>query len=182
MTLQEIGIKHNTDKATLHFFLDGYEKFLISCDIQVKVLVEMGIWEGGSLRMWSEYFPYAEVIGLDFDAAKCFSEDNIKCYVADQNRPETILDALVGKDVDLFIDDGGHMMTQQIDTFNTVWPTLKKGAVYILEDLHTSYDRHYINHDVLAIDFIQKFVEDNEVKYSLINNNNGKSISIIMQK
>lgn len=45
----------------------------------------------------------------------------------------------VGQDFDIIIDDGGHTMNQQITSFKILFPALKSGGIYVIEDLHTSY-------------------------------------------
>jgi hypothetical protein len=44
---------------------------------------------------------------------------------------------------DIIIDDGGHAMTQLITSFEVLYPYLKEGGLYLLEDLHTCYWYNY---------------------------------------
>jgi hypothetical protein len=183
MNLHELGMKHKTDKAYDHQFLDGYDNFFTECNIEVKTLIEVGIFDGNSLRMWRDYFPEAMIYGIDFEPRRLIYENKIKSFFGDQSKVNTISDIVKKFDCDVFIDDGSHFIDHQINTFNEIWPLLKKEAIYIMEDLHTSYDKYYVrNNPILATDFILKFVEDNNCKYSYIKNNNGNSISIIIQK
>ena len=62
--LHDLGIKYHTDKAYLHNFCNDYEKLLRK---DVKTLWEIGILDGASLRMWSEYYPNAKIIGYDIE-------------------------------------------------------------------------------------------------------------------
>lgn len=92
--------------------------------------------------MWREYFPHAEVIvGVDIDET-CKSLERVKSpiFIGDQEDKKflTMVNAKTGP-FDIIIDDGGHSMSQQITTFNTLFPLLKAKGVYVIEDLHTSY-------------------------------------------
>ena len=183
-SLHEIGIKHNTDKAYLHNFCNEYEIFLKNKNIIS--IVEVGILNGGSLRMWADFYPDAKVVGIDNDASTLINEGNIVSCIGDQNKPkETILPRVLEVDCDLFIDDGSHLWIHQMDTFQTVFPHMKVGSVYIMEDLHTSlwagsmYDTRTTN----PLEYIKKFVENNDnVFYKFIHHNNEESLSMVIEK
>lgn len=99
-------------------------------------LLEIGIDRGGSLQLWKEYFGRgARIIGADIEEK---SVEGCECYVADQNDRGSLanLRREVGE-VDIIIDDGGHTMEQQINTFETLYGMARK--YYIVEDTHTSY-------------------------------------------
>ena len=73
--LHDLGIKYHTDKAYLHNFCNDYEKLLRK---DVKTLWEIGILDGASLRMWSEYYPNAKIIGYDIEDKSSLSfNDNV---------------------------------------------------------------------------------------------------------
>lgn len=106
----------------------------------VKVL-EIGIGKGGSLQMWRHYFGRkADIFGIDIDKNKCFDEERIHCYCADQSNSDQLLEVIadIGR-VDIVIDDGGHHMTDQITAFNTLYPLVSCNGIYVVEDTHTSY-------------------------------------------
>lgn len=76
MTIDELAIKHNTDKSSLdHNYTFFYQKHFDKYITNPKKILEMGIYSlshpptihsaGASLKTWSDYFPQAEVIGLD---------------------------------------------------------------------------------------------------------------------
>lgn len=76
MNLNELGIKYNTDKAYLHDFCNSYEKEL---NKNIKELWEIGVLDGASLRMWSEYYPSAKIIGFDIeDKSKLSFNKNVE--------------------------------------------------------------------------------------------------------
>ena len=105
-------------------------------------LVEFGVSEGGSLQMWKEYFgPGCKIFGIDINPyCKELEEDRIKIFTGDQEDRE-FLRYLVKEipRIDILIDDGGHRMQQQINTFEEMFPSISETGIYLCEDMHTSY-------------------------------------------
>ncbi|MCA9817257.1 MAG: class I SAM-dependent methyltransferase [Candidatus Obscuribacterales bacterium] len=132
------------DKWT-HYFDIYHRHFARFRNKPVKVL-EIGVFKGGSLAMWRKYFgPQAKIFGVDIDpVCKDFEEDGIKVIIGDQE-DRTFLRKLVAQvgALDIVIDDGGHTMKQQINSFEELYPKVKPGGVYLAEDLHTSYWSEY---------------------------------------
>ncbi len=124
-----------------HYF-DIYERHFSAYRSRPIRLLEYGVYHGGSLQMWKQYFhPESQIIGVDIDT-RCLNmvEPGIEIVVGDQQDPKThaLLREKYG-DFDIVIDDGGHTMQQQIVTFQEMYPAVKTGGLYITEDLHTSY-------------------------------------------
>jgi hypothetical protein len=96
--------------------------------------------------MWKHYFgPGARIIGIDIDpVAREYAEDQVEIVIGDQGDRKFLseLRERVGA-IDIFIDDGGHFMNQQIATFEEMWPAVTEGGVYLIEDVHTSYWPEY---------------------------------------
>ena len=105
-------------------------------------VVEFGISQGGSLQMWKEYFgPKAKIYGVDINPhCKVLAEDQVEIIIGDQE-DRRFLKSLTEKipRIDILIDDGGHIMRQQIYTFEELFPSIDKNGVYLCEDIHTSY-------------------------------------------
>lgn len=138
--LQEIGLKHNTDKSYLHHFCDFYEKNL---NKDVKELWEIGILDGASLRMWNEYYPDAKIVGFDIeDKSHLQFDKNVEVKHLDQGNLEQLKELAKHKDVDIIVDDGSHLIPHQIMTFEILFDSLKSGGQYVIEDLHTSTNVH----------------------------------------
>lgn len=146
--LNELGIKYHTDKAYVHKFCDFYEHNLNN---NISNLWEIGILDGASLRMWSEYFPNAKITGFDIeDKSSLKFNENVKVKILDQGNKEQLEQlAAENKNIDIIIDDGSHIINHQIMTFEILFNSLKSGGQYIIEDLHTSTDLwknyNYIN-------------------------------------
>lgn len=125
----------------LHYF-EIYERHFERFRNREVHVLEIGVWQGGSLRMWKEYFgPQARIHGVDIrPECKDLEEDRVKIYIGDQG-DRAFLRSLKQQipRVDILIDDGGHSMTQQIATFEELYPHVAGDGVYLCEDLHTSY-------------------------------------------
>lgn len=143
-TLDAIGILHGTDKSSRnHGYLPLYDEVLTPIRKRRIRLLEIGVFGGASVRMWKDYFPRGEIVGLDRDPQTlAHAEDRIAIHLADQSDTAGMT-ALVRKlgPFDVIIDDGSHIWAHQIETLRALLPLVKPGGTYILEDLHTSYGR-----------------------------------------
>jgi hypothetical protein len=105
-------------------------------------ILEFGVYQGGSLQMWKHYFgPKCRIYGVDINPqCKRIEEDGVEILLGDQE-DRTFLRSLVKKipRIDILIDDGGHSMRQQINTYEEIFPHVAANGVYLCEDLHTSY-------------------------------------------
>lgn len=135
--LTELGLKCHTDKAYLHNFCDFYEQNL---NKNVTKLYEIGVLNGASLQMWSEYYPDAQIIGFDIeDKSMLKLNSNVTVKYLDQSNITQLKDlAANSNNVDIIIDDGSHFIDHQIMTFEILFNSLKTNGQYIIEDLHTS--------------------------------------------
>jgi hypothetical protein len=129
-----------------HHYFDIYHNHFQRYRNQPVKILEIGVFQGGSLQMWKNYFgSNAIVYGVDIDQeCKKFEEENIKIFIGDQ-ADRSFLRALreqIGI-VDILIDDGGHKMDQQIHTFEELYPAVHENGIYLIEDLHTSYWQEY---------------------------------------
>ncbi len=149
--LNEIGLKHGTDKATHHKYLDFYEKNLPDRSFSGRLL-EVGVMDGASLRMWADYYPNAEIVGIDIDEPRDSGFSNAKWLKVDGTTPAI---TQLGK-FDIILDDGSHMTKDQQETLGLAWGMLNKGGIYIMEDLHTSYNQDYINSDPTTAELLRK--------------------------
>ena len=105
-------------------------------------MLEIGVFHGGSLQMWRDYFgPGARIVGVDIDPrCRQFEEDGVRVLIGDQ--ADRAFLAGVREQlphIDIVIDDGGHTMVQQITTFEELYPHVQPNGIYLCEDLHTSY-------------------------------------------
>lgn len=104
--------------------------------------LEIGIFKGGSLELWREYFGGdAKIAGLDInpDCAGYVDAPN-RAFIGSQADPaflRSVIDEISAPDI--ILDDGSHIADHQMVTFQTLFPLLKTGGLYAIEDLHTAY-------------------------------------------
>lgn len=128
-----------------HYF-DIYERHLARFRAKPNLkMLEIGVFRGGSLRMWKSYFgPAATIVGLDIEPT-CKQYENaaegIHVRIGDQESKEFL--ASVAEEFgpfDIILDDGGHMTAQQIRSFlHLYFSAMTPDGVYMVEDLHTNY-------------------------------------------
>lgn len=110
-------------------------------------MLEIGVYKGGSLQVWRDYFgPDATIFGIDIDptCAEIDNDDGITVRIGSQDDPAfltRVVDEMGG--VDIILDDGSHVARHQRTSFETLFPLLSEGGVYAVEDLHTSYWSDY---------------------------------------
>ena len=99
---------------------------------------------GNSLRMWKSYFPFSKIYALDIHEKSFLQENKIKIFKGSQVDFK-FLDDIINEigEVDLIIDDGSHINKHVIETFEYLFPRLKKGGIYVIEDTQTSYCKDY---------------------------------------
>jgi hypothetical protein len=108
--------------------------------------LEIGVSHGGSLQMWKNYFgEKSRIYGVDIDPrCKNLEEDQIEIFIGDQASREfwRKFKEEVPK-LDIVLDDGGHEMIQQINSFEEMFNHISANGVYMAEDLCTSYWDEY---------------------------------------
>ena len=136
--LDELGILRGTDKSSLnHDYLRHYERILGHLRHEPITLLEIGVFHGGSLRMWEDYFTAGRIVGVDI-ATECiqYAGDRREIEIGSQ-ADRNFLDELGRRRrPHVIIDDGSHMADHVLLTFRTLFPHLRAGGIYIIEDLH----------------------------------------------
>jgi hypothetical protein len=155
-SLQEIGLKYGTDKATFHNYLNFYEKHINRNN--VKKFLEIGIYKGDSIKTWREWFPEETVIEA-WDIMRCSPIPGCDVKVVDQTNRGMMSKNVTGL-YDVILDDGGHTAEMIQKTFSLLF---KHSKMYILEDLHAPYigDPAYMKPgDISTIDLLDNLVKD----------------------
>jgi len=107
-------------------------------------LLEIGVYNGGSLYMWRNFFEKAEkIVGIDIDPyCKRWTDrdENIFVEIGDQVDAEFLkyINDEYGP-FDIIIDDGGHENNQVIQSFKILFPLLSNEGIYVIEDTYHSY-------------------------------------------
>lgn len=145
--LDYFALKYGTDKSSRgHNYAPIYEKHFSCLREKQITLLEIGLEKGKSARMWNDYFMYADLYFIDLspkhvaNGKKILSERS-HCFVAHQGEEKELIDFLEKVDTtfDIIIDDGGHNSKYQIISFETLFPYVKQGGIYIIEDLQYGY-------------------------------------------
>src|SRR5260370_5130194 len=125
------------DKWT-HYF-DIYQRHFSKFVGREVHVLEVGIYSGGSLMMWKEFFGTGcRVYGVDIDeACTAYKGDKIEVFIGDQaDRSFWARVRQAVPTLDILIDDGGHYPEQQRITLEEMLPHLRPGGVYLCEDIH----------------------------------------------
>lgn len=165
-----------SDKLSHHGYHRIYPWFLGHFRDQKVQLLEIGIHQTESIKLWRGYFNDVSIHGIDIDE-KQFDDPNVKLYKVDQSQ-ETDLRKFaktVNTSFDIIIDDGSHVPSHQILTLKHLWPLLAPGGVYIVEDVETSYwgksniygyDFNSNQHDSNFIRFSSSFIDQINQEFS----------------
>jgi demethylmacrocin O-methyltransferase len=154
--LSQLARKHQTDKGGNHLMYGGqpsttchnytpiYHRLFESFRLEAKNVLEIGVNAGSSLRMWRDYFPSAQIVGLDIRPEVLFQEDRIRCIQADQNNFVSLCRAIEQLPAhlelfDVIIDDGSHEPEHQLTSLKTLLPLVKPDGYYIIEDLGPNF-------------------------------------------
>jgi MycE methyltransferase N-terminal len=145
--LAALAVRYGSDKFGLHQHTRHYERHLGPLRDRRLTILEIGVGGygepaagGGSLRMWRGYFPRALVYGLDIWDKRPHDSQRITTIRGDQSDQDG-LSAIAAKlgGLDLVIDDGSHVSDHVIASFLALFPHLRPGGLYAIEDVQTSY-------------------------------------------
>lgn len=150
--LSQLARRYMTHKGGgVHWFTGLYERHLRELRDQPVRILEVGVggyghptYGGESLRMWKRWFHRGLVFGIDLFDKSAVDEQRLTTLVADQSD----LDALVAIDeahgpFDIVIDDGSHINEHVLATFAALFPRLRSGGIYVVEELWTAYAPGY---------------------------------------
>lgn len=175
-TLDQLAIKHGTDKSSLiHNYCVKYEKYLpFKREDNIKLL-EIGVQHGNSLFTWREYFYNADIIGIDINpSCKQYEKDDIKVEIGSQI-DETFLQDIINTygPFDMILDDGSHLQSHMIKSFEILFPHIKNQGIYIIEDTCCSYWESHeggLNKPNTSIEYFKKLIDDVNFKGNLSSN------------
>lgn len=145
LPLRDLHLQHGgkvSDKWSS--YLEVYQDVFAPYREQHVALLEIGVQNGGSLEVWSRYFPHAtRLVGCDIDP-RCgelrFEDPRIRVVVGDAGKPATeAAIAAIRPDYDIVIDDGSHRSGDIVRAFALYFPRVRMGGVFAAEDLHCSY-------------------------------------------
>lgn len=198
--LCDIGKKYDTDKSSqrsnvtdyrhCHPYTLFYEGLFRNKKNENLKIAELGILDGGSLRMWQEYFTNAEIYGLEYNNnlitnfKQNFNNDRITLANIDVTNKDSIINAFSNLNTlyDIIIEDTTHQFEDQIRVIENTYKYLKPGGIMIIEDIFKSYNEiNYINRLKPILDKFRNyyFVEVDHVNKVSTGWNNDKLFILI---
>lgn len=145
--MEEFYLKksHRIMNKWWHYF-EIYETFMqkyVGKDVK---FLEIGVYRGGSMQMWRDYFgEKATIVGIDIDEnCKQYEGGNVHICIGSQ-ADQAFLKEVSQKwgPFDVILDDGSHFMEHMIISFETLFPLLKDGGTYMCEDCQCCYSPRY---------------------------------------
>ena len=127
-------------------YFDAYDDMFKRYRNKKIVFMEIGVQSGGSIAMWRAYFgKQLHYIGLDInEETQRFADASrhIDIHIGDTGNVTVLktIRRLYPDGVDILLDDGGHIMQQQINNFQTMFDFVEPGGIFACEDLGTSYN------------------------------------------
>ena len=151
-TLETMARKEKTDKWQ-HEYTDYYSKWFEPIRHEKLKILEIGVFGGSSIRMWEEYFPNATIYGVDTgricsnDVMNNLKSNRVITEFVDQSSRESLQEFIDkhGGEFDIIIDDGHHFQKHQQISWGFLFPHLKPGGLYVIEDLCLPRERYKNN-------------------------------------
>jgi len=124
-------------------YYEKYEKFLERIQLTPRNILEIGVYEGESMRIFAEAYPDSLIVGVDISLMP-----NLPIYpnvvyrqlsqTDSSGLKEMVLECFP-RGVDLVIDDASHIGSSSKIAFETLFPLLRSGGAYFIEDWGTGY-------------------------------------------
>lgn len=170
--IENIFKHHQLKKSSkwYHYF-DVYDRHLSKFKDEEITLLEIGVAEGGSLQIWKKYFSdKSRFFGIDIREDCKYEESQIEIFVGDQTDHNFLAKVIDKIGIpDIVIDDGSHVQSHILKTFDFLYPTLNEnGGVYIIEDCHTAYWPRFeggVNSHLNVVEIFSKRVHDVNSKW-----------------
>lgn len=131
------SLASNTDKSYDHQYIHVYESLFTPIRKQVKNMLEIGIWQGDSHKMWRDYFDEAQIYGIDTNIDSCRTLDNQERILAIHGNAysDEIVDLFKDVTFDVIVDDGPHTLQSQIECVKFYAPLLSANGILVIEDI-----------------------------------------------
>lgn len=163
--LTQIANEFYTDKGTTtgecHSFTEFYDEYFKQYIGKPINILEIGVWNGGSLKMYETYFNgNCKIYGLDIEDKSHLDNKNIKTFVVDQGSRidlQAFKETIGDTKFDIILDDGSHIPQHQQLTLYYFSDLLTENGIYILEDLHTWVWSNIENSPLFSLAFNKPF-------------------------
>ena len=143
MSLLELVDNKTTDKNTLHSYLELYQNLLESKKLSAKHVLEIGIYNGGSIKLWSDFFTNATVYGMDLENGHRIKSDivgkrNIVLLTSMNAYSDDIFSKeILGRNIkfDFMLDDGPHTYESMVSFIRLYSQVMTDDGILIIEDV-----------------------------------------------
>lgn len=143
-TLDSICEKNSADKcAKWHGYASTYEKYFGHLRDEPIKLLEIGTQFGLGLKSFAEYFHRGEMYGVDISMDFKTDDAHIHLFQGDQSNRHFWAQFIPEVQFEIIIDDAGHHASAQKVCFEAMWPRVKPGFWYAIEDVFTWFDRNW---------------------------------------
>jgi Methyltransferase domain len=148
---------------------------------KVKML-EIGVFKGGSLKLWRKFLgDEAVIFGIDINP-DCVAYDGgyASVRIGSQDDPgflRGVVSEMNG--IDVVLDDGSHVAAHQRTSFDVLFPLLSEGGLYIIEDMHTAYWPEFdggLKKQGTAVEFLKSKIDEIHIHYQRKGLNNAASM------
>jgi hypothetical protein len=159
-----------------HHYFEIYDRHFAKYRGTNPVILEIGVAEGGSLEMWNYYFQgECTIYGIDINPnCKRFESafSNVKIFIGSQD-DDNFLNKIKSEipKIDILIDDGSHVNSHVIKSFEYLYPNITSGGTYLIEDLHTSYWPEYgggLQRSGTSIEYLKTLIDKLNAKHQKI--------------
>jgi SAM-dependent methyltransferase len=144
-----------TDKGWAHEYLFVYDKLVR--DINVRDILEVGVLNGESIRMWVDLFPEARVVGADIVDCSSLESESSRIQIVHMNAYTSKFVSLFDS-FDLIVEDGSHVLKDQCFAAAHYPRILRPGGVMIIEDIASAEDarviQHHLPNDLIPYSYI----------------------------
>jgi hypothetical protein len=145
MSLVDLADNSRTDKNTVHSYLPLYQQLLVNKKDNAKNVLEVGIWNGGSIKLWSDFFTNATVYGLDVMHSNplwdtIINKKNIVLYTStDAYNVDFFKTNFLNKNIrfDFMLDDGPHSLASMIQFIKLYSQVMTDDGILIIEDVQS---------------------------------------------
>jgi hypothetical protein len=148
--LSKLARLYGTDKYE-HGYTKIYSTYFEKVKHKKLRILEIGIgggentkFGGNSLKMWAKYFPKSEILGIDIYDKSLLDYRRIKTFQGSQSDKKFLSQF---DNLDIIIDDGSHINSDVIKSFEVLFPILNVGGYYCIEDTQVSGSREFTKDD-----------------------------------
>jgi len=183
INLTDLADRFGSDKgSSKHRYTELYHMLFHPYRSRKITFLEMGLLIGGpemgadadrkttdlpSIRMWLEYFPKANIHGLDVSDFSWFQHDRFTFHRCDMDDRSAIADTIAGMDApDIVIDDASHASHHQQNAFLEIFPRMPSGGLYVIEDLRWQPEAYEMPGVTKTAPLLRSYIDHREFRHA----------------